>query len=414
MKISGILRVVIGIILFVDLKFYYIIPLPSVIEQLNNNHQKIIIVLIVILVFSCFLFKLINLNNLIFKKSIFYFIILYLIELIISWYRHNQGLMNVFISSNYYILLLSYFIFIYYLRKNSNNKAFKEKIININVFISVLFLLQYILIKFNVKFLQINFEYYRFGELRIYEAASMFVNLGVILALGNLLKLKRGKKNNCKSILCIILSLINIIIVAKGRMGLLIILCTMILMILYRYRKNAIKIFIAISIIGVVGLLFIRTDVAQEYIKSSQIKDASITNRQGAINMYVDQIKKNPIFGMGFIRDMDNSEAVLLLRGPKGSYTRTDVGIIGFTNTFGILGFAWYIYILIKFSYIILILHRKNVLNMNLELLGIFIMVILTSFTLIVMDSERILIMPIFMALLDYTVNKYKIKLKRG
>ena len=402
MKISRFTKLIILLLLLWEIKFFYLIPFPSFISQLNNEHQKIIIVLIVIFTILCVGRILFSQSKLIFASLVFIFLGMYLIEFISSYFTYNQGMLNVFIASNYYLIPFAYFIYSYYLRKTDDIELFKELIINIGFVLCILFLLQYILIKFNIRFLQINFEHLRYGELRIYEAGSSFINLALIFAMSKLLNYDKNKYKLKKYIMFILLAIFNIIFIAKGRMGLVIIVISLVSMILYKYRKHIVKLAISMVTIFILIACFVQTDVAQRYINESKVIDASYTNRMGAINMYVEQIKENPIFGMGCIRDMEGSPATYLLRGYRGTYTRTDVGIIGFTNCFGIFGLLWYMILLLSsIAYIVKI--KKNIkYKTSTELIGMFVLIILSSGSLIVMDSGRIFMLPIFMSIIDY------------
>ena len=409
MKLSKLLKIAIVLILLLENKFLYLISFPSSIEQLNNAHQKIIIISIVIFTILLFGYRLFSQKHLIFGVIVLVFGGIYIIELLVSYTIHDQGIVNAFVSSNYYLMPLGYFIYSYYFRKSNELESFKEIVINFTIILCILFTLQYILINFNIKFLNIDFEQMRFGRLRIYEAGNYFINLGILFSFSYILENKGSIKKVWKYILAVLLGLYSIVFISKGRIGLIIIIISMIGMVTYKYRKKIKKLIIATIAISIIILGFLRTDIAQTYIQQSKTIDASVTNRTNAINMYINQIKSNPIFGMGFIRDMDGSESTFLLRGPRGTYTRTDVGLIGFTNCFGIVGLVWYI----TFIYIILLyMYRiRNVFKLDgyLDLIGIFIMIILSSGSLIIMDASRIFLVPIFTAMIDYLYYKNNI-----
>ena len=170
-------------------------------------------------------------------------------------------------------------------------------------------------------------------------------------------------------------------------------------MIFYKYRQDILRETVISIIILIIAIMVLQTSLAKEYIDSFRVIDASYTARISATEMYLEQLYEKPIFGVGFIRDMENSEIVTLLRGSNGTYTRTDVGIIGFANCFGIVGLIWYIYVCIKMLRYIIKIESKC--RGNIELIGIYIFIILNSATLIVMDAGRIIILPIFMSMIN-------------
>lgn len=406
MKVSYLLEKLIILILLVETKFIYLIPVPSFISKINNAHQKIIVVMIIITIVLLLSTKLLNQRYMIFTPVVLIFIGIYIIEIMLSYTNYDQGVLNAFIASNYYLIPISYFIYSYYFRRDNGLEKFKNIFINFTIVLSILFLIQYILINFNIKFLQIDFEQVRFGDLRIYESGNHFIKLGLIFASSNILSSRYNKKD----IITVALCTFNMIFIAKGRMAMIVIFISLLSMIMYKNKNDIVKFISTMVILIIIGILALQTDIAKTYIEASKVVDASYTNRTKTIDMYIEQISKNPIWGMGFIRDMEDSESTKLLTGPMGTYTRTDVGIIGFTNCFGLVGFIWYIGFI--FSSIFYIIKIKKIVNKeeNLDLIGILVMIIVSSISLIVTDASRIFLVPIFMANIDCLYYKNIIK----
>ncbi|EOR23314.1 hypothetical protein A499_13316 [Niallia nealsonii AAU1] len=138
----------------------------------------------------------------------------------------------------------------------------------------------------------------------------------------------------------------------------------------------------------------------------SFLNDYSLSIRFEEISFYIGQLYENFFFGMGFIPFNVSSYTDFLLRGPYAIYYKSDIGILGFLNIFGILGFLWLILLFFKIikiaSYSVKV---KGSLNKNYELLSLVIFVILSSLSLSIFDIQRIIAVPILLALLDYLFN---------
>ncbi|NCE77812.1 hypothetical protein [Turicibacter sp. TS3] len=395
-KLSKIFYLIIIFILLLDFKFFYIIP-RSFLDSINNNHQKIVIVLVILISLVLFCKYIMRSQNLIFKNYILIFILLYILEFLFSIIRYKQGLINVLIADNYYLILLAYFIFVYYFTIEGKIFSFKKWIINISLILELLFIMQSIIINYNIKLLNIDYAQMRFNELRIYEASGIYIVMGILFSLESIIN---GDKK-IKNIICCLLGLINVIFVAKTRMIMLILFISMLFMIFYKFKKNAVKIIIILTILIISSTFLLKTEIAQIYLESVQNIDSQFGIRNETIEMYMGQIKKHPLIGMGFIRDMENSPATILLRGPRGVFTRTDVGIVGFTNCFGLLGLIWYGILIFKLGKQIIICCKTKMINHNLSLLGIYIFIVLGSGTIIVMDASRILLFVIFISMIE-------------
>lgn len=348
------------------------------------------------------LFVLLNQKIILYSKSkfnltIFLLVLLTMIETILSKINYNQSMKEIIGTSLYYYIILYFFILDYY--KNDNTKLYIKKVfVYISIVVSILLISQMILYQtFHIKFLSIDFENrIRFGEVRL-EVASYLVCIGIIISLSEILQ------NNIKrsNILSLIVGTIYIIYVSKTR-GYLIALTICILSMIYFYKSGFISKIYTTVIVILVGAIIINLPIISKYNDLKENDYGSSITRQNAINFYVNQIRNKPLFGMGIINTVNkNDENYSIVRGPYGKFYRDDVGIIGFTNEFGILGLILFLNIMVISFNIIKINFKDKSIYDNIEKVGLFTFLIITTPTLIAMNAERIVYLPFILFMIE-------------
>ena len=223
------------------------------------------------------------------------------------------------------------------------------------------------------------------------------VCIGIIISLSEILQ-NNIKKSN---ILSLIVGTIYIIYVSKTR-GYLIALTICILSMIYFYKRGFISKIYTTVIVILVGAIIINLPIISKYNDLKENDYGSSITRQNAINFYVNQIRNKPLFGMGIINTVNkNDENYSIVRGPYGKFYRDDVGIIGFTNEFGILGLILFLNIMvISFNIIKINFKDKSIYN-NIEKVGLFTFLIITTPTLIAMNAERIVYLPFILFMIE-------------
>lgn len=404
---NSILFFVVILLLLLKVNFFYIIPFPESVQEFNSDHQNIFLILIIytcIFIFLTFIFRK---NKYPFYKEISLLLILSLVVFLNSMRLHNQSFMDVLISGNYIFLIGAYFIFTYILSNRKNYLKFEEILMVINVILSSLFIIQFFMLSYGIQFLNINLDRSRFGNYRIYQSGD-YINFVVVLSLGVIFRdnIFLSKKTRNLAIVSFALGFFYILFVSKTRMVIILILLSLIVMGIIKWKKNLVRIFSGLVCSIVILYFFSLTPIAQEYLKSFQVYDASVSARERAITLYWNQFLEHPILGMGFIRGAEEGTNLFtLLRGISGNLTRTDVGFIGYINTIGIFGAILYILLFYKIGKVIYELNKNKLLNFHIELLGIFTFYLFSSLTLIVMDPQRILYFTIFLSMLSSIVN---------
>lgn len=123
-----------------------------------------------------------------------------------------------------------------------------------------------------------------------------------------------------------------------------------------------------------------------------------------AITYYWKAFLKSPLFGQGFI----NSKAYLnILRGNKGIYNYSDVGLLGLLANTGLFCVILFVWPLIRWGKQVLgYLSRQSSRAGNSFLIAFFIYIAGTSLTLIMADPQRILLLPLSLAVFEYARSK--------
>lgn len=337
------------ILLLLQEKFFYLIPLNGL-YVLNGNQQQILMVLITI--FSFILMFLVHkVKQTRFSSfALCIFFCCYLGAFVHSASVNGQSIVDVFIASNYYLMILSFPLFYLIIEERGLISFLKYIVWFAAVNIAVCWL-QYLCAGFGFIFTKMSLEGSRFGSLRIWDMSETLTCVGVIVSL--LFFLYNKTKYKYIYLLIYIVGLLGNIYVSKGRIALIGIILASIIIILFKFKKNAISVFAVI--IAILALFYVvpSTDIGQMYFNSfDQAETNTASVRMREYNYYYQQICSNPIWGIGFIRD-NGDLASVILRGPIGQYSRTDIGLIGVWDTIGLAGFIWFVLMHIRFVYIL-------------------------------------------------------------
>jgi len=403
--LKRILNTGILIIFLLELNFFYVWN-NATLSVYNSKYQKILLVLITLILFELLLaFILKKYKTYIFGNLVISFVLIWVVEFIYSKLLYEQNFMQVIKASNSYLLILLYFIFVYYLSQKGVSEKFLHKILVVStIILSFLFIIQWNLYhKFGI-FLNIPFNV-RFDELRITEGEGV-INVGIVIAFALIFNKQVNKGLKIISILAAFIGLFELIFVQKTRLAIFCVLIGCFVVLLIKFHKNVKSLVLLTIILTLVVIASINSSYYKNYISSADSTGFSYTARQQEALFYLDQIKQHPLLSMGFIDPVKFDRSFQLVRGPQGYLFKSDVGIIGFVNTFGIIGFFWYLAFLYKTLKYLFVLWNSNLLNNYLELAGIWVFLFTSSFTLIIMDSQRIIALPVYLAILDGAVKR--------
>lgn len=354
----NIISISVILLLVLQVKCFYLIPFPFF-YSINGNQQQVLMVILVIVTLIVTNLRPFYKGGLfIFNKEILFFVLYYVFELVYSTLKNKQGVMNAFSASNFYLMIMSFYIFNYYI-SIKGIKKFNDIIIGVAMANIVICWIQYVLAAHGIVFTKMQLSGTRFDSIRIADMSETITCLGIILATSRWMFGSSAKKN--KYFIMSLLGILGNLIVSKGRISIISLVTAFVLMLLVKYKKNMLSIGAVLCATAAVVILFFRTPLGEKYItsfSSDESDTATIRNRE--YDYYLNQSKEsisNFIFGVGFIRDTGD-EASNYLKGPVHQYSRTDIGIVGVLNAIGIIGCIWYSCLLLK-SIIVLLRRRK-------------------------------------------------------
>lgn len=337
-----------------------------------------------------------------FTKEIIIFLLLFLVEAIISKYRYNQSWLDIILMLLPNLCLILYFIINYY--KISNKKErIRKFFVNVSVILSGLIIFQAkIYEKFGVALLKISYEGERLNKIRI-TSGCYFVSIGMIITLAEILNKKNSMKKRKKYVAFLLIEFIYMIDIVATRSLLMYLTISLFFMILL-YNKQLIKRIMIILGAIFISFILINTTIFKSFISISNDATEQWSNkiRVMAIEFYLEQIKEKPIFGTGLIKEKkENVELFYYLRGPLGKYYKEDIGIIGFVNTYGIVGLICYLCLSIKMSKIVIKKFKINQQGENFEFVGLYIFFIMCSISLIYTAAVQIIYLPFVLYLIE-------------
>lgn len=396
----------IWIIFLLQLSFFRLVPIKNF-YILNGGQQQIFIVIIILVSFIINKMQPIRFKEG-YSKIVWIFFGWYLFELVRSALYNGQGIINAFIASNFYLIIFSYYLFLYFYKLKENNYYdFKDIIIIITFVNSLLCILQ-----FGLLFLHIRFMYLsdvlsiRFGTYRFNVISNPLAFLGLILSLSEILN--KNSDRRIINYLNIIFGCLGFVFISKGRVSVITLVLTFVIMLLFRYRKNFIKMFYVLLFLAIITIFFFGSTIGLNYLNSMD-SDNTADVRLREIEWYNSSTRNNLLTGVGFIRmNNERNEMQYIIRGPNGVYSRTDVGIWGLANALGICGVIWYVIFLVRAFMDIKYIYNNGFLDKNIYLIGIFIVFICYTPTMILMNPFGMIIIPIYMSFLDYCVHCIK------
>lgn len=391
-------------LLILQVKFFWILPIKSF-YVVNSNQQQILMVLLVIYTIIRLRCRPLMQGTKSSKLFIMFFVIYYFFELFISAIKNGQGLLDAFIASNFYLMILGYFIWMYYMKTKSREK-FYNIILIVSIFNMIICWLQYLLAFKGIYFTQMNFDNSRFGSLRIGDIAETLTSLGLIISV--VYFLSKDIKKKWIYMIVIGIGILGNIIVSKGRITMLATFVSICVILISKYKKDMIKTIAIIFLITTMFFVFLQTSIGETYLRSigeSETDTGSVRIRE--MEYYNEQTKENLVFGVGFIRDNGDSMSSYL-KGPTHQYSRTDIGIWGVANALGIVGVAWYIILTISMIRKIILISKYRKDDHYLIIIGLMTFSLVYIPTMIMMNPYSITTLSILMAIIDIELIEIK------
>ena len=271
------------------------------------------------------------------------FVLLVLVEIVLSYLRYHQSITLVLKEASYYFVpTLCFLIFLQY-RKKRNVEEHLQLIVKFSLVCSIIATILFLLYTYAhidlAHLSSIGASRYRNGTVR-FEIGGVVLTLGIIISITRLFE----KKWTQLDIWNLIIGAYQIIYINKTRSVILYLVITIILSILLQKRVHfAIRgILIAlIAILIVYAFLSPGSSDSTTTIGGVIGIDAGIRMRFRAIEFYMGQFFEHPLLGMGFISANRDVTGWTILYGSDGRFYRSDVGAVGLINEFGIAGAVW-------------------------------------------------------------------------
>lgn len=183
----------------------------------------------------------------------------------------------------------------------------------------------------------------RNGLHRIYVGGGSVLSIGALISAGNLLSSRERKSG---SLLNVILVLITMTLVRQARSNTAYLLIVLVLGVLSVSNiPKPVRFILCLTATGLVIIGFILVDGVDALAVFVE-EDSGFGARLKGIEFFIDKFKDYPLLGMGFITTSGNLDPVsygLLCSSSGYRFDRSDVGIFGLLNMFGVVGVVWYI-----------------------------------------------------------------------
>lgn len=389
--------IVLIIYLLLESRFFYLIPKDSIYSGFNYR-SKTIIALFCIIAFVLFMIKE---KKIILDKRIkwIFLMLLYIVfEILRNVHKYNMSPYEVFSLGHGFLLLLLYPI----IAVNSDKESQKKIINTITVFsviLSILFLSQSFAYKlWKVSFLHIK-EYPSLGLIETRNYGIRMTVPGTLIIFSTLISFGQifDKKRKIHIVNCIF-GILYVVLVCQTRMTTLAIIASFMIIIGNKIFENKFKHLKTIMVIVIAIFIFILPFKISEIFENNH--SGSVYAREYAVKIFTKSFIEHPAFGVGCLpNETDNYEISLIMHGSKGYAHTTDVGYIGYIFQYGFTGV--FILLFLINNIIDVIKKEKNRDGMYYSTITCLLYILLTFGTLSIFDTQRIVILPIIL----YMVN---------
>ena len=381
-------RIVIVIYLLLETRFFYLFTIGSL-ENFITYKNKMLISFFIVSISMVLILIRKKVSKSSVNKWCLLFLIYVLFETIRNGIMYNLDASKMFLACHAYLLIIFCF-FIHSCEKKEEIYKFIIKAITIfSIITSILFIMQIFLYSnFKISFLKIiEYPQLSMAEKREFGIRLTFhstlIIFSFLISCGQLKENKRNKLHKCN----LIFGAVYIFYICQTRMTSLAIVCSIAIIMIFNRISGGLKKFIIVTL----TIIVLIAPLGLENLFDN--KTGSVYARIYSINLYTREFLENPVFGIGLLPD-DGSSATIqkILHGEKGYANITDIGIIGYIVQFGIVGIALLIY-LIKLVYGILKGYKKRDAKYY-SLITSIIYILITSSTLSIFDTQRIVILP--------------------
>lgn len=406
-KSTNIIWVIFVVIAILSYHTFYLFSYPT--EYLYGAKFRIIVATLGVIIYFFMSIKNIKKfnKNMIYLSNYLWLVILsiFLTSLYSIFKYKNQTVIDTIGISFRFLWVLWSFPILYYMNKKKNGRNKFLDTLNIISFIWLIVIAFQAMSFLLTGMLLFDFlEYFsgismlRSGRIRI-----GLESLGNFFLLYNTLQLIDGCNSKYKTIFYRVYCVIGwILLFFVQQTRAFTIICIFCLFIICIYNNNLDKkrlLFINLLFLSIILLVY--NGVIEHFFNGFSITGEhanSTVSRLEGMQYYWKSFLENPIWAQGFPHI---SYYFSIIRGPYGKYYLDDIGFFGTIAQLGIFIIIVYVIPILRIIYIF-IKQKKNLTYLEKKLmLLIIIYLVSTSFTLIITDSQRILLWPVLIALCE-------------
>lgn len=380
-------------------KFFYLFSVP---DAYPSSQRLAGLIAIISFVWLAFYYKKVNGS---FRLIVGALCTMIIIQIITSLLRLNsQSIKITVLEGAYYFVVLIYFILVNAFQKKNGFEKFCFLLTAISIILSLR--LSVSAVKYNstgqmtLVLDPLVKMYMRNGNIRIQNLAEGLTRISVLISMGCITEKKiRQKKLIGMHSINILLGLFVIYYLDQSRVYILCILISLVAMFLLSdVTSKAKKWFLIITVIILAGILYnaVIDDVVDSLLMTlSDSSDGSNWKRFAAIQYFIEIALRHPLLGNGLL---SRQVGTLSLR-----YAYNDVGIFGQLGKLGVPIVIWYVVLIFKMSK--MLRFKKQWSSANT---GLFVCMLISSITLLYIDHNRIICLPVMMAFMEHVQNIYE------
>lgn len=395
-------------ILLVQARYCYLIKISL------NRRTLMTYLAIGALIFS--LGKIIKIKNF---EMIWLFIGSWLMTLFYSIIKYDNSMYEIFMNGFDYLVIVAA-IPIYLISKYENSiEWIEEPIIFIGTIVATLLTVQGLILKpMGISLIDVQFGT-RMGGIRYINTTEPILFCAV-LAFAKLLKKNKKIFDVIRCTFAVLISIVELVFISKTRALLLILFISMIVIlwtskvtsnIKELFRKTFVAILICVCVVGGVNTKIADAYFA-DYKSTLNTQYDTVSIRSAETEYAFETLRENlvtTLVGTGFIPERNNT---LSFRGSSMKGLRTDLGVVGFINEFGVLGMLWLVLVIVQAT-LVLIRNSKSIEN-RANYVGLYSVFILGFPTLFLFNGERMAYFPIWLGIMMYYKDLNEIKNENG
>lgn len=329
------------------------------------------------------------------KLWIFYsFALITICNIVYSYYKHHQTITQVLSVSYLFFVIPLVGVYLYRMIKSSNDCDYVEDaIVKFATAVAVISLIQVLLHFVNIDILAaVNGERYLTARIQIGQQIQI---CGLFIAYTKM----RTAPNNRKYQIITLLLVLSFIFAISTR-GLWIYLTACLAFYEIQRRKKHVNYYvIALTVITIILIVYNMID-EEGAVAMLDSGDNHVLMRMRTMNLYFNQVVEDPLFGLGFIKPIEGTDSYDLVMGDWGRAFRGDVGLLGFVNTFGVVGLTWFIFIVRAMIVKLKVLMKlSNTLYAGPYLAYLFFAIV-GSVTFSIFANSQLMMFPIMFVLL--------------